>query len=270
MKQLENTVKSGIFRPMNNLQLQYLREMGIDVWQLRKALPRLSEGLATETLASDGPAKSELASQPSTERSMTVSGSASKIAASLVPLGDGAESRSRSESDQPLESATPSTASKLATNEEQPRFLFCFLDYESLSLMFSLDVNVAALPADVRQFADDVNFAVNPGEHRIPRVRDLRWPMVRASHIKQNEADARQVVQQKISQCCRRLVVFGSRAASYVNDSDGNPVLVEGQELLVAEDVLHYFAEPQDKRDLWQLLQEFSGRAQISNQATEL
>jgi len=192
-----------------------MREMGIEVWRIRTQAPVLTS--AEESSAS------------------VASGGEEGISASLALLGEAAPDQAVARKPAPVD-------------VEQPTFLFCFLDYDSLSLIFSLDVSHDTLPPNIRQFADDVNFALNPGKRRIPKIRDLRWPIVRASHIVQTEAEARTVVAQKLAQCCANVVVFGSLAAAYTT----NPARDEqAGELLVVREVEHYFSEPAAKQDLW-------------------
>ncbi len=138
-----------------------------------------------------------------------------------------------------------------------PKFLFCFLDYDSLSLLFSLPSNSISLPADYRVFADDINLALF-GKKIIPRTRDLRWPMVQAAHIQQTKEDAREVVLQKVKQSRERLIVFGVEVLTYIAESRGQEIgqslEIQGKKVLLVNDVQHYFDEAHAKKQLWQHL----------------
>ena len=142
----------------------------------------------------------------------------------------------------------------------KPQFLICFLDYVNLSLVFSLPYETNALPSEHRHFGDDINFAVS-GQRSIPKIRNLRWPMVQSAHIQQTEEDARQVVRQKLLQSHSRLFVFGRLALGYISESPagrdiGDSIEIGGKHLLILEDVKHYFENPLDKRGLWRFIRE--------------
>lgn len=143
-------------------------------------------------------------------------------------------------------------------HESRPvEFLFCFLDYQNLSLVMSLPYEASSLPPEYRNFADDIHFAICE-QRSIPGLRELRWPIVRSANMKQTAEDARQVVSQKVRQCRDRLIVFGQQALGFIIDPvedsprAGEKLKIGDKSLLVARDVRHYFDNPGDKKQLWQ------------------
>jgi len=145
-----------------------------------------------------------------------------------------------------------------------PEFLFCFLDYvpeagEGVTLVFSLPYETQSLPREARQFSDDVARALF-GKSVNPVVGDLRWPMVRSTHIAQTESEAKTVVVDRVRRCQSKLILFGETIQHYVVGARG----VAHQEVYQALDYAQYWAAPEPgnqpsvfpKHELWRLVTE--------------
>ncbi len=143
-----------------------------------------------------------------------------------------------------------------------PEFLFCFLDYvpeagEGVTLVFSLPYETQSLPREARQFSDDVARALF-GKSVNPVVGDLRWPMVRSTHIAQTESEAKTVVVDRVRRCQSKLILFGETIQHYVVGERG----VAHQEVYKALDYAQYWAVPErgnqpsvfPKHELWRLV----------------
>ncbi len=216
--------------------------MGIEVWLLR------SEPVAEEsTSGSSEPIAVEDQSMVQRQSPATNPG--------VIDAGQPTNVTNSSAADEKTSTA------EVARETEPPEFLFCFLDYEKITLMMSLPSEVSALPNDYRNFGDDVYLAIIE-QRKIPGIRDLRWPMVQSAHIKQTTEDARQVVGQNVRQSCDHLIVFGDTALNFIVDStedrmQQNRLSIAGKSMLIVRDVAHYFEHPQYKKELWQNLSDF-------------
>jgi hypothetical protein len=82
--------------------------------------------------------------------------------------------------------------------------------------------------------------------------------MVQAAHIQQTKEDAREVVLQKVKQSRERLIVFGVEVLTYIAESRGQEIgqslEIQGKNVLLVNDVQHYFDEAHAKKQLWQHL----------------
>lgn len=145
-----------------------------------------------------------------------------------------------------------------------PEFLFCFLDYvpevgEGVTLVFSLPYETQSLPREVRQFSDDIGRALF-GKSVNPVVGDLRWPLVRSTHIAQTESEAKTVVVDRVRRCQSKLILFGETIQHYVAGARG----VARNEVYQALDYAQYWAVPElgnqpsilPKLELWRLVSE--------------
>lgn len=153
---------------------------------------------------------------------------------------------------------------KTETFAPSPEFLFCFLDYvpeagEGVTLVFSLPYETLSLPREVRQFSDDVARALF-GKSVNPVVGDLRWPLVRSTHIAQTELEAKTVVVDRVRRCQSKLILFGETIQHYVVGARG----VAHHEVYQALDYAQYWAVPErenqpsvfSKHELWRLVTE--------------
>lgn len=216
--------------PMDSFHRQYLDEMGIDVFSLRpeKREDGIAEPVEHHGLAEDTP--KPLGETAETARQMLKKQLGVGISAEKPPI--------KVDKKEPPKTVEPIS--------ESPRFFFYFLDYENISLLLSLDISLNSLPIAVRQLCDDIVFALSR-EHKIPKIRDLRWPMVSAAHIQQTSEDARLIVGEMIKQSRDNLILFGSDTAEYRSEKD------QGTYLLV-ESIDHYLQTPIAKAELWKKL----------------
>ena len=219
---------------MDNLHRQYLDAMGVDVYSIRV----LSEKVASMQV--DLSPQAPVAGSDETLNRVETPSSVTALRQQLkAQLGDEKTEVAGTK----VKAAENDIAVPLNKTEDDPRFFFCFLDYENISLMVSLPVNAGGLPSEHRQLCDDIVFALIK-ERKIPKVRELRWPMVSAAHIQQGAEDARLIIGEMISQCHDSLVLFGDVTANYRAEKK------QGTYLLV-EEIEHYLSNPQAKPELW-------------------
>lgn len=224
---------------MNEIHRQYLQEMGIDVWSLRPDKPPHSVAVVA----------AESHTEP-VQLSASITPQVSGAAASLALVRGVTKDVSAIKA----QKASPIEKTTLAESQiaDAPTFLFCFLDYDQFSFLFSLPLNSDSLPGNYRYFADDVYLALT-GQRSIPKIRDLRWPMVQSSHIPQTAADAELVVLQKVRQCADKLLVFGEDPANYLDQTSS---LVKDKQIVAIKDAEFYFSQPEAKRSLWRRIKD--------------
>jgi len=136
---------------------------------------------------------------------------------------------------------------------------------EGVTLVFSLPYETQSLPREARQFSDDVARALF-GKSVNPVVGDLRWPLVRSTHIAQTESEAKTVVVDRVRRCQSKLILFGETIQHYVVGARG----VAQQEVYQALDYDQYWAVPEPgnqpsafpKCELWRLVTEVRGALQ--------
>jgi hypothetical protein len=270
---------------MSRLRTAYLREMGIDVWVLR------------ENVAADGGALSRLSAQaPAAARALAVapenvrpSASAPLPTASpaLLPAATTAPERvpasgpalpSKFAPSMPAVAAKKAIPVEAATKAQavaDPEFLMCLLDFtrdeHALSCLFLLPYSAAGLPPEINRFASDVAIACLGGPCE-PRRTDLRWPMVKSSHIAQSADDAKQVVVSKVKACGRDVLVFGSEALTYCGlepsvesgaESGATAgITAHGKRLWPLAEFDHYSSVAKAKARLWRILSIIRARDQ--------
>jgi hypothetical protein len=145
----------------------------------------------------------------------------------------------------------------------------CLLDFtrdeRELSCLFLLPYSATGLPPEVNRFASDVSIACLGGPCE-PRRTDLRWPMVKSSHIAQSADDAKQVVISKVKACGRDVLVFGSEALAYCGLEPGAEsgatagITVHGKRLWPLAEFGHYSSVPKAKAQLWRTLSAIRAR----------
>ncbi|MFT7686835.1 MAG: hypothetical protein ACI9FB_002183 [Candidatus Azotimanducaceae bacterium] len=231
---------------MDNLHRQYLDVMGIDIYSVRTLIDT-TEAVGTAEEIGNLELGSLTQGSTSVEASSqveTLSPVATLRERLKAQLGE-EEGDSVALFEDAKKKEIPITLDDTAKKEkvDDPQFFFCFLDYDDISLMLSLPVNANSLPAEYRQLCDDIVFALIK-KRKIPKVRELRWPMVSAAHIKQGEDDARLIIGEMISQCHDSLILFGDLTANYRSEKK------QGTYLLV-EDIAHYLSNHQAKPELW-------------------
>jgi hypothetical protein len=234
---------------MGRLRTAYLREMGIDVWVLR------------ENVAADGGALSRLSTQAPAPERVPAWGPASP-SKFVQPVSALAVKQSI-----PTEAATKTQA------VAAPEFLMCLLDFSrderELSCLFLLPYSATGLPPEINRFAADVAIACLGGPCE-PRRTDLRWPMVKSSHIAQSADDAKQVVIGKVKACGRDVLVFGSEALAYcglepsvesgAESSAAAGIGAHGKRLWPLADFDHYSSAAKAKAPLWRTLSTIRAR----------
>jgi hypothetical protein len=208
--------------------------MGIDVWVLR------------ENVAVDGGALSRLSSQTPTQVNAKVSATGKDpmvvtpeiLGNHAPPPASGRTSASpltapRQVVLETVKTVTPREVSehlpsKTVTQTQavaDPEFLMCLLDFSrdarELSCLFLLPYSATTLPPAINRFAADIAIACL-GAPSEPKRIDLRWPMVKSSHIAQSADDARQVVISKVKNCGRDVLVFGPAALAYCGIASGS------------------------------------------------
>ena len=230
---------------LENYQYEYLREMGIDVWLVRSETVSEENVSGITPLGSDEAVKAEAGLDATLPSNLADSPRHTGASASLAIVRGAPSNESISaEAERVAAVKQPQTVqTQVNAAIDSPNFLFCFLDYEHFNLLFSLPPSSQSLSTEFRYFADDLNQAIF-GSRTIPKVRDLRWPMIQSSHIQQNSEDAAAVMQEKVKHCMGTLVIFGSEPLSYLPDEIG-------KKSVVVEDISVYFAQSQKKRELW-------------------
>ncbi|MBV1877954.1 MAG: DNA polymerase III subunit psi [Pseudomonadales bacterium] len=227
---------------MNDRRKHYLQAMGVEQWSLRRPRPApqddnkeaTKEATTLRAVASEDVARTDTVLR--TEK--------------IVRTGDAALATATSDTNRPSEINVQPQA-RTDADAPVPQFYLCFLDYEGLSLLFSLPLTADTLPVNYRHFADDIYFALR-GERAIPAVRELRWPMVQSAQISQTQADATDVVLQKLKRCAELVLVFGHQTASYCGDLPATRE--DKKQLIIVEEVQTYFTQSGAKQSLWALL----------------
>lgn len=171
---------------MQTKRNQYLREMGIDVWVLRRA---------------KRPQQAPAAAPAPAETTVT------EVSAAPADT-HGATGR-----------GTNPTASP---TRQPPRFHLCFATYGDLSLIFSAPESSPTLPADLRHLADDIAMAL--GRKQEPAINALRWPLVKTAGIDQSEEAAKTVLAERMSRLADRRIVFGDVARQWAGRGDETTV----------------------------------------------
>jgi len=214
---------------------QYLTAMGIDIWQVRAARAAIEPSEAEKVETSPVAAPASSANHAGQNRAGGVDSKGSResllkqVSANVIPetpLSDVAErplAQSQSHSQpQPLP-VTPQTSVRL-------EFLLYFMNYDAFTVVFALPYATAEMPATYPNFLDGISLSLLR-ERVSPSIRQLRWPIVKASHIDQSEHEARQIVRDSLRQSQRQakeptqdlkpVLVFGQEAWRYlVEDSE--------------------------------------------------
>jgi hypothetical protein len=264
---------------MSRLRTAYLREMGIDVWVLREnvaagggALSRLSAQATSHVKAKISVVGKDAMGVAPEDRRAGVAvpdskASPTSLAASAPEVVRAAE-RGPVAPSIPPQQAPLETVKKVALNEvssqvvADPEFLMCLLDFNrderELSCLFFLPYSAKGLSPGIDRFAADVAIACLGGPSE-PKRSDLRWPMVKSSHIAQSADDARQVVASKVKQCGRDVLVFGPAALSYCGIASGSTAAAigaHGKRFWPLAEVDHYNNDTtaQAKISLWRAL----------------
>jgi hypothetical protein len=268
---------------MTNSKFDYLRNMGVDVWTRRENILDIAtvKGLSDAPVESVAVARSGTQAGPSALASpepvslATNQAETSPENATGIPALRAIAAQLRNPESKNAVGASAG-ADNLASEQSQdirpkterfapsPEFLFCFLDYvpeagEGVTLVFSLPYETQSLPREARQFSDDVARALF-GKSVNPVVGDLRWPMVRSTHIAQTESEAKTVVVDRVRRCQSKLILFGETIQHYVVGARG----VAHQEVYQALDYAQYWAAPEPgnqpsvfpKHELWRLVTE--------------
>jgi len=256
---------------MGRLRTAYLREMGIDVWVLRENVA--ADGGALSRLGAKAPAVTKaVASAPKIARpSVPAPLSAATAAPERVPAS-APVSPSKFAQPMPAVVAKQSIPAEAATKAQavaDPEFLMCLLDFKrderELGCLFLLPYSATGLPPEVNRFASDVAIACLGGPCE-PRRTELRWPMVKSSHIAQSADDAKQVVISKVKACGRDVLVFGSEALTYcglepsVESGVAVGVAAHGKRLWPLGEFAHYSSVAKAKAALWRTLSAIRAR----------
>jgi len=152
---------------MDSLHRQYLEEMDIAIFSLRPAKLEVAQESVDESVelrsSVESPVNSPVESAP------TPLGESAESVRQLLKkqLNVGVNAAAIAES-APKNIDKKAFPKKVATALEPPNFFFCFLDYEHISLMVSLDIGADSLPVDARRLCDDVVFALSK-EHKFQK-----------------------------------------------------------------------------------------------------
>ena len=234
---------------MDSLQRQYLSEMGIDVYSLRPDKPlevmadvhsdveSVDQIAATAETTTNEPAASKSGFDNLRDQ---LRATLSTSGESKTPAASNKETAKVKDLEPQVDVETPKVEVEEA---DDLNFYFHFLDYENISFMVSVNPSVTELPAEYRQLCDGIMFSLLK-QQKVPSVRDLRWPMLAASHIKQTEDDAKQIVSGMIKQSRHHLLLFGEMVGEYRSEK------TEGT-YLVLEELSHYLKNPGSKAKLW-------------------
>ena len=141
----------------------------------------------------------------------------------------------------------------------QDEFLFLFIDYAKHSVVISLPFGSASLPSEQRFFVDDISRALTGATEAFyqasdMQIRDMRWPMLIASHIHHSEEDALALVLQKVKPCKHLLIAFGDLPKKYLSAIESK---ISEKQLIYTAAIERYFKTPALKRQLWEQLKPF-------------
>lgn len=250
---------------MGRLRTAYLREMGIDVWVLRENVA--ADGVALSRLDAQAPSASKqaIAAAPEIKRAsapevMPPSGRALALPTESPAVSSTAPSQKTSAVTG--KSAGPNDGGTISQVVADPEFLMCLLDFvrdkRKLSCLFLLPYSAKGLPPAMNRFAADLAIGCLGGPCE-PRRTDLRWPMVKSSHIAQSAEDAKQVVISKVMNCGSDVLVFGPAALVYCGIELGptaDPaaaIAAHGKRLWPLKEVDYYCHDDaiQAKKSLW-------------------
>ncbi len=206
---------------------QYLTAMGIDIWQTRVARSVKDPASLTEESAENTETLQKVAVAAAT------SGQPSRTNAASLDQKNSRESLLKQVSAN-VEPETPlSDVVERQLRQEQPvtqqasarlEFLLYFMNYDSFTIVFALPYATAELPPTYKNFLEGVSLSL-ARERVAPSIRQLRWPIVKASHIDQSEHEARQIVRDSLRQSQGQ-----SQRQSQEPPEGLSPVLVFGEE----------------------------------------
>ncbi|MCB1646195.1 MAG: hypothetical protein KDI36_12115 [Pseudomonadales bacterium] len=261
---------------MTNLQRDYLREMGIDVWVLREnaVWPPAAREPAREPTPFEAQPPTVISGRgqremPAADRAGSRAGETGAVSPGGPPAAYRSAIQNLLQQTEPAVSKTPEASTKSEVKTEitpetaapatpSSPFQLFFLIYEagdhSLGIVAEGKPDAADIAADVKRFADDLALAC----HRralAARVQTFRWPMVRNQQIPQTDDEARIVLRNRLRECPPTLLVFGDTAVSFLAGSGVTGLhTVDGHALWCLPPCASYFSGESSKRALWQLL----------------
>ncbi len=202
---------------------QYLAEMGIQVWLTRSARAPLAAGPTSEpaepldSLSPLDRIRRSVAVPESTEPKMV-------------------------ETEQPRVSSTPAPVA----DSPAPQFSLVFAEFSDLVMLFEVDYSQDSLAPAQERLISDLGKAL--GRER-QKITSLKWPMLDAAHVKQDQSAADQVIQARLKgslQGKQHLLVFGDLSRQCAERMSQDRI-----KQLAVEDLQQYLSEPLKKKTLW-------------------
>ena len=133
-------------------------------------------------------------------------------------------------------------------------FSFQCLDYDGIGLCYSYKTNDQARQSGIRQFCDDVSFAIQK-KKVTPEIIDLNFPLPDTGNVNQTRETTSDPSLQNFQKLPGQVIVFGDMPAGFALDMEETTVSssyqVDDRRILVAEDVQSHLGNVERKKALW-------------------
>ena len=131
---------------------------------------------------------------------------------------------------------------------------FQCLDYDGIGLCYSYRSIDQARRTGIRQFCDDVSFAIQK-KKVTPGIIDLDFLQADTGTVNQAQDSTSDPLDQNLQKLPGQVIVFGDIPAGFAPDMEettvGNSYQVDERRILVAEDVQSHIGSVERKKALW-------------------
>ena len=128
---------------------------------------------------------------------------------------------------------------------------FQCLDYDGIGLCYSCRSTDQARLSGIRQFCDDVSFAIQK-KKVTPEIIDLNFLLTDTGTVDQTRESTSDPAQQKLQKLPGQVIVFGDMPAGFAPDLEeitvGSSYQVDDRQFLVAEDVQSHLGNVEQKK----------------------
>ena len=128
------------------------------------------------------------------------------------------------------------------------------LDYDGIGLCYSCRSMDQARKSSIRQFCDDVSFAIQK-KKITPEIIDLNFLLADTGTVDQTRKSTSDPSLQNLQKLPGQMIVFGDMPAGFVPDLEeitvGSSYQVDDRQFLVAEDVQSHLGNVEQKKALW-------------------
>jgi len=232
---------------MRRNHAHYLAEMGIDIWVTRPiGATQVPASDQTEPVES-GPASVVRAldnGQPDNDARL------SHLARIRQSVGAGQDTpKIAVVSEQPVVPSTPAAAP--VASGETPQFSIVFAEFDQVLMLFNVHPDQQSLDKRQERIISDLAKALELNDRK---VSNLKWPMLDAAHVNQDQNTADQVVANRIRSSIRKsryLLVFGKLCEGYTEMALNNVAAADSLARMYLPELDYYFTNPSAKRDLW-------------------